>query len=157
MRSDFLTVKQYKPDKNGLVTIKILTAVMTVVLITAVRLYLPVPSLNIIISSAILAVAVFAIFIYLPLYFKSLRYESSDEEITRVSGVFIKRHQSVRYDTVQYTTVVSMPFSQYTGLNFLIFFVYGGQLTLLFLSQSDAVEILHRTGNSDMPEVRNVP
>ena len=81
-------------------------------------------------------------FVYLPLYFSSIKYTATETEIMKSSGVFIKTHQSVRYSSVQYTSVISSPFSQYTGLNFIVFFVYGGQLRLLFLKQSDAQEIL---------------
>ena len=53
------------------------------------------------------------------------------------------------YSTVQYTTVITTPFSQYTGLNFIVFFVYGGQLRLLFLNQEDALYILRKTGTAE--------
>ena len=65
-------------------------------------------------------------FVYLPLYFSSLSFDTTENEITKHSGVYFRSHQSVLYSTVQYTTVVTTPLSQYTGLNFVIFFVYGG-------------------------------
>jgi len=141
-------MKKYRPDKNGLFVLRIIIAIVSVLLILVVKHYIPVDILVIIISTAVLTTAVFMIFIYFPLYFSSLSYESSETEIIKHSGVFIKTHQSVRYSQVQYTTVASTPFSQYTGFNFVIFFVYGGQLRLMFLNQKDALEILSRTNCS---------
>ena len=43
---------------------------------------------------------------------------------------------------MQYITSAKSLLSQYTGLNFIVFFVYGGQLRLLFLSRDDADEIM---------------
>ena len=81
-------------------------------------------------------------FIYCPLLFRSLKYTVTDSEVKRSGGVFIKKFQSVRYSSVQYITTARSFLSQYTGLNFIVYFVYGGQLRLLFLSRSDADEIM---------------
>lgn len=81
-------------------------------------------------------------FAYLPLFLKSIHYTVTDTEIIKSSGVVMRLHQSVRYASIQYVNVITTPFSQYTGLNFIICFVYGGQLRLLFLNHSDAKEIL---------------
>ena len=43
--------------------------------------------------------------------------------------------------------MVNSPFSKLTGLNFLVFFVYGGQMNLMFLNYVDMQEILALTGN----------
>ena len=130
----------FKPEKNALNTLRVLIIVISVIFIGVVKIYVPVDIVVIIFAVAVM-------FVYLPLYFASLSYEMTDEKIIRHSGVFMKVHQSVRYSTVQYSTVVSTPFSDKTGLNFVILFVYGGSLRLLFLKKEDAMKILRRCGN----------
>ncbi len=140
-------MKQYFPDKNCLTTLRIIILFIVVIILGAARYFIPVKLVDLIITIVVAASAFFVMFIYLPLYFSSIKYTANDTEIMKSSGVFIKVHQSVRYSSVQYTSVISSPFSQYTGLNFIIFFVYGGQFRLLFLKQSDAQEILRLSGS----------
>ncbi len=137
-------MKTYLPDKKALFTLRVILALLAVVLTLIVKAYIPVDILVVIFGTAIATAAIFFIFIYLPLYFSSLRYESTPEEVTRHSGVFMKSHQTVQFSAVQYTTVVKTHLSRYTGMNFIVFFVYGGQLQLLFLRSSDMDEILGR-------------
>lgn len=139
-------MRSFKPDNHALLTLRILIAAASLLLFIAVRIYIPLDIVLAIIGIAIISVDIFFICVYLPLYFKSLSYDTTDTEITKHSGVYFISHQSVLYSTVQYTTVVTTPFSQYTGLNFVIFFVYGGQLRLLFLKQEDALYILRKAG-----------
>lgn len=142
-------MKSFKPDKHALLTLRISITLISLLLFGAVTLYIPVKIVVLIFGIAIATVAIFAMFIYLPLYFSSLSYDSTDKEIIKHSGVYFKSHQSVLYSTVQYSTVITTPFSQYTGLNFVVFYVYGGQLRLMFLKQEDALYILRRTGSPD--------
>ena len=138
-------MKTYRPDRRGLGTLRLLILIAAVVLIGAVWYFIPLKWLVISLASGVGAVAFLAMFVYFPLYFSSLSYDSTDKEIIKHSGVFIRSHQSVRYASVQYTTVISTPLARHTGFNFVIFFVYGGQLRLLFLGYDDALEILSRT------------
>ena len=135
----------FKPEKNALNTLRVLIIVISVIFIGVVKIYVPVDIVVIIFAVAVILTDIFVMFVYLPLYFASLSYEMTDEKIIRHSGVFMKVHQSVRYSTVQYSTVVSTPFSDKTGLNFVILFVYGGSLRLL--KKEDAMKILRRCGN----------
>ncbi len=121
--------------------------IVTAALLAAAKIYIPVDMVVIILGIFLGVVDILIMFIYLPLLFSSLKYEVSDNELTCISGVFIKSYQSVQFSAVQYTTVIFTPLSQYTGLNFLILFVYGGQLRLLFLKQQDALDILNKTRN----------
>ncbi|MBO7395881.1 MAG: PH domain-containing protein [Ruminococcus sp.] len=139
-------MRSFKPDKHALLTLRLVIVAVSLLLFFAVRMYISLTIVLAIIGIAILTVDIFFICIYLPLYFKSLSYDTTDTEITKHSGVYFISHQSVLYSTVQYTTVITTPFSQYTGLNFVVFFVYGGQLRLLFLKQEDALYILRKTG-----------
>lgn len=139
-------MKQYVPDKNCLTTLRIIIIFAVIILLAAIKYFIPIKLLAFGISIFIAAAAFFSMFIYLPLFFSSIKYTATETEIMKSSGVFIKIHQSVRYSSIQYTTVISSPFSQYTGLNFIVFFVYGGQLRLMFLRQNDAQEILRLSG-----------
>lgn len=140
-------MKNFKPEKNALTTLRIIIILISVLLIAVVRIYIPVDAIVKIFAVAVLTADIFMIFIYLPVYFSSLSYEMTDEKIIRHSGVFMRSHQSVRYSTVQYSVVVSTPFSHVTGLNFVILFVYGGSLRLVFLHKDDAMEIMRRCGD----------
>lgn len=135
-------MKHYYPDKGCLTMLRIIIIFSVIILLGLVRYFIPAKFLVLSITIAVAVIAFFVMFVYLPLYFSSIKYTATETEIMKSSGVFIKTHQSVRYSSVQYTSVISSPFSQYTGLNFIVFFVYGGQLRLLFLKQSDAQEIL---------------
>lgn len=139
-------MKQYVPDRHCLSTLRILITAATAVIIAAARYFLPSDRIVFWITLAAAAVACIEMFVHLPLYFSSIRYTATSTEVTKSSGVFIKVRQSVRYSSIQYTTVISSPFSHYTGFNFIVFFVYGGQLRLLFLRQSDAREIIELSG-----------
>ena len=126
-------MKNYLPDKNCLFTLRISIIVVSLVLITAVNYFFTARVLVILIDTIIGAGAFFIMFAYLPLFLKSIHYMITDTEIIRSSGVMIKLHQSVKYSSIQYVNVITTPFSQYTGLNFIMCFVYGGKLSLLFL------------------------
>ncbi len=137
-------MKNYLPDKNCLFTLRISIIVVSLVLITAVNYFFTARVLVILIDTIIGAGAFFIMFAYLPLFLKSIHYMITDTEIIRSSGVMIKLHQSVKYSSIQYVNVITTPFSQYTGLNFIMCFVYGGKLSLLFLNHNDAKEILDK-------------
>ncbi len=141
-------MKKFKPDKNALLTMRIIILTISLLLILAVRIYIPITVIVLIIAAAFGTVDIFLIFVYLPLYFSSVCYDMTEDMITRHGGAFVKSHKSVKISKIQYTTVVTTPFSQYTSLNFVILFVYGGQLRMLFLDLDDAMEILKITGEA---------
>ncbi len=139
-------MKKFKPNKNALLTMRIIILAIALTLILLVRLYIPISVIVGIIAAVLGTASVFLIFVYLPLYFSSVCYDITDEMITRHGGAFMKSHKSVRISKIQYTTVITTPFSRYTSMNFVILFVYGGQLRMLFLDLDDAMEILKITG-----------
>ncbi len=149
-------MKKYKPDKRGLVIITISLMLVAAGIILAVRYFVPLKIVNDIVKISVSAFALFISLVYFPIYFASLSYEANDKEIIRHGGIFIRTHQTVQFSSIQYTTVINTPLSGVTGLNFLIFFVYGGQINLLFLKKKDADEILKHTKNADILEVHNV-
>lgn len=138
-------MRSFKPDKHALLTLRLAITLISLLILGAVRIYIPVNIVVLVFAIAIATIAIFFMFIYFPLYFSSLSFDTTETEITKHSGVYFHSHQSILYSTVQYTTVITTPFSQYTGLNFVVFFVYGGQLRLLFLKQEDALYILRKT------------
>lgn len=135
-------MKKYLPDTNCLMTLRIIITFIAVVLVVLVRYFITVRLLIILISTIICSTAFFLMFAYLPMFIGSIRYTVTENEIIKSSGVIMKIHQSVQHSSIQYTNVITTPFSQYTGLNFIVCFVYGGHINLLFLNHRDADEIL---------------
>lgn len=139
-------MKSYKPDRRSLTTLKILVLAAAVLLIVMVRTFIKIYVLALILSIVFAAAAVIVVFAYLPHYFLNLSYCANESEIKKSSGVFFKASQSIKYSSIQYSTYISVPFSKFTGFNFIVFYVYGGRLILLFLKRSDADEILKNSG-----------
>ena len=136
---------------------RIMITALAVVIIAAVRYFIPIDKIVFYSTLIVILTACVEMFVHLPMYFNSISYTATDTEVMKSSGVFFKVHQSIRYTSIQYTTVVSTPFSQYTGFNFIIFFVYGGQLRLLFLKQPDAKEIIELSGGISVKGDDHVP
>lgn len=146
-------MRHYKADRSCLISLRLIVSGVSVVLIGVIR-YLV--SSDIIFFGGCIVIAAIALFfmlIYLPLYIASIKYTATDKEIMRSSGVIIKFHQSVMYSSIQYTTVISTPLASRTGMNFIVFFVFGGQLRLMFLNRNDMQEILVLSGSSGAEEV----
>ena len=150
-------MKQFYPDRHCLTTMRLLITAAVVIILFAIRYFIPVDKIVMLSIIVVIAIACFEMFVHLPMFFNSISYSATSTEVTKSSGVFIKVHQSVRYSSIQYTTVISSPLSQYTGFNFIIFFVYGGQLRLLFLKQSDAQEIISLSGGVNVTGDKYVP
>ncbi|MBR3668050.1 MAG: PH domain-containing protein [Ruminococcus sp.] len=149
-------MKQYKPDRHCLTTMRLLITAAVVIVLWAVRYFIPIEKIVMLCIIVVIAIACFEMFVHLPMYFNSISYSATETEVTKSSGVFIKVHQSVRYSSIQYTTRITSPLSQHTGFNFIIFFVYGGQLRLLFLKRADADEIIRLSGSISVKEDKDV-
>ncbi|MDE6035051.1 MAG: PH domain-containing protein [Ruminococcus sp.] len=137
-------MKNYLPDRNCLFSMRIIITIISAILILAVKYFFTVDILVMLISTIIGAGAFFVMFAYLPMFISSIKYTLTDSEIITSGGVIMQIHKSVKYRSIQYTNVITTPFSQYTGLNFIICFVYGGQIRMLFLNHADAKEILEK-------------
>ncbi len=146
-------MRHYKPDKNCITTLRIVVAFLTLLLIAIIRYFIPAYIIRLTASVSVVGISLLVMLVYLPLYFSTFSYTVTDKDIIRSSGVFIKHHQSAHFSAIQYSTVISTPFSSYTGLNFLILFLYGGQIRLPFLSRSDLNEILELSGCKAREEV----
>lgn len=133
-------MKKIFPDGNAGTFLKIVIFVIVLLIVCAVWLFIPVYALWITIILA--AVSIILDCIYIPLYFRNLRYEMDGERIIRYSGVFFRSIKTAEFSAVRYTTLLTTPFSKHTGLNFAVLFLYGGRLRLSFLSESDVREII---------------
>ena len=137
-------MKDYFPDKHCLLTLILLIILAEAIIWFASGRFIPEQFSILVTVIRIIAIAIGFIigFIYFPLFFRTVRYTVTETEIIRTSGVFIKIYQSVQYSAIQYTTMISSPFSKISGFNFVVFFMFGGQLRLLFLARDDAEEIM---------------
>lgn len=133
-------MKKILPDKNACGYSMLAVVIFASLLIFAVRLFIP--DFTRISALIIAAVAVGLDCVYIPLYFRNLRYETDGERITKYSGVVFHTSRTAEFSAVRYTTAVTTPFSEHTGLNIAVLFMYGGQLRLMFLSKKDMQDIL---------------
>ena len=85
--------------------------------------------------------ALLASVLCLPLYFRRLRIYASPAKLTVRTGILFVHEQSIRLDRVQFVQTVTGPFDGILGLNFFVLYVYGGQLTVPFLSRHDRMEL----------------
>lgn len=100
---------------------------------------------NLIRKWIIFAVTVFCAVaaVYLPLYFKCLHYTVTDSDIRKNSGIFMHSEISIKISSIQYYSYVSLPLARRFGFSFIILYVYGGKLLLLFLDLKDAEYIIN--------------
>lgn len=146
-------MKHFYPDNNSLTVLRMIITIFILTIIAAMKYYIPSAKFVIITGIILAAIGFIIMFVYLPIYFSSIKYIVTDSEITKTCGVFIKTHQTVRFSSIQYTTIIRTPFSKYTGLNIIIFFVFGGQLRLTFIGYNDMLEILKLTGSVSGKEI----
>lgn len=146
-------MKRFYPDNNSLTVLRMIITIFILTIIAVMKYYIPSVRFVIITGIILAAIGFIIMFVYLPIYFSSIKYIVTDSEIIRICGVFIKTHQTVRFSSIQYTTIIRTPFSKYTGLNIIIFFVFGGQLRLTFINYDDMFEILKLTGSVSGREI----
>lgn len=146
-------MKRFYPDNNSLTVLRMIIAILILTVIALIKYYIPSSKFVLTAGTILAAIGFIVMFVYLPLYFSSIKYIVNDSEITKSCGVFIKSHQTVKCSSIQYTTVIRTPFSKYTGLNIIIFFVFGGQLRLMFIGYNDMIEILKLTGSVSGKEI----
>ncbi len=138
-------MKQYNSDKNCLNILRVAVVIVTVVLILLSRYFLSfIPKLMIFLNVLFVVAGFIAFFIYLPIFFKNLRYYVYEEKIEKVSGFFFIKKQVMSIKTIQYTTSVSTPLSRFTGLNFYVLYAYGGVMGIMFLKKRDFEELSFR-------------
>lgn len=135
----------YNPDRRSLTILQVAVIAAIIILIIAVRFFIKIYWLRMMLSIVFAVAALIADFIYLPLYFSNLRYCATNSEIKKCSGVLFKTSQTIKYSSIQYSTIITTPFSKYTGLNFAVFYVYGGKFLMLFLKSGDLQDIIKKS------------
>lgn len=136
-------MKKYYADKTCLNLLRVLILILAAGLVAAAYYFLrPIPILMWILIGIFSAVYFFVGILWLPLYFSRASYLVSSKEIIRTTGFFWHMQQVMKVSAVQYATLITTPFSKYTGLNFILVNALGGSMLLLFLSRKDAEEIL---------------
>ncbi len=132
-------MKCYTSDKSCLNILRIAVMILTVVLVAAAAYFLSfIPTVMMIVISVFFVSGFFTALIYLPVYFRNMRYYVSDEKIVKISGFYFLTKQSVRLDRIQYMTSITMPFA---SLNFILLYTYGGMLPVMFVGSRDFYEI----------------
>ena len=135
-------MKCYTSDKTCLNMLRISVLILTVILIAAASYFLSfIPTVMMIVISVFFAAGFFTALIYMPVYFKNMKYYISNEKIVKISGFYFLTKQSVRLEKIQYMTTISTPYSKLTGLNFILLYTYGGMLPVMFVSDRDFAEI----------------
>lgn len=134
-------MRHYRPDKRCLRAIQIFIAALGI-FFTASVAYISSFSKISAVAGLIIIMALLTVTLYLPLHFDSIKYTATDLEFTVTKGVFIKRKQTIKFSSIQYTTVISFPLPKLASFNSVIFFVYGGKLKVSYLSVSDLRDII---------------
>lgn len=137
---DFI-LKIYSADKTPLNILRILTAVITVILLILCRLFIPFYMLMIILMSIFSAVGIILIFFYFPEMFRNLEFYFSEDTITKKYGVFFKREQTINISSVQYITT---GFCRLEGFCFIVLNVYGGTMIIPFLSNRNFRSVVNQ-------------
>ncbi|MDD7295568.1 MAG: hypothetical protein PUG85_09185 [Oscillospiraceae bacterium] len=140
------TPKKYRPDPHAKYTLQLLSLPLILILIAAIRYVLAFIPTNIVNSICLLflLISFLCIFILLPLWFRNTSYTITEQDIISVTGIFIHREKRMRLRALQCSTIIQMPFCQYTGMIFLPLHAYGGTMLLLFLKKQDAAELCIR-------------
>ena len=140
------TPKKYRPDPHAKYTLQLLSLPLILILIAAIRYVLAFIPTNIVNSICLLflLISFLCIFILLPLWFRNTSYTITEQDIISVTGIFIHREKRMRLRALQCSTIIQMPFCQYTGMIFLPLHAYGGTMLLLFLKKQNAAELCIR-------------
>lgn len=136
-------MKKYYLSRYAMRTIKLVLFLLSLILTCLARIFLF--SYPIIMWSAYAlfwGIFFVAVIIVIPVYYSKTCYYISSCEISKLSGFFISSKQLMKVSAIQYITQLSTPLSKFTGMNFLIINAFGGKMALLYLSKTDAEEIL---------------
>ncbi len=141
-RDDF-KLKEYHADKSAMKLLQtlifLLSTILTVLSLLCYLHFQLIPFL--ILMILFISTGILVNLIFLPLYFKNLYYQITANQISIRRGIFLRREQSIRLQTVQYIQLITGPFDGKFGLNFIILYVYGGSMMLFFMHQNDRQEL----------------
>ena len=149
-------MKKYYADKRSLNFLRVVTFIIIICIIYAIKYLLyyierrypelftesAVPDVIVwIIVAALITGYVVFLFIILPMWYRSVDYTVTADEIIISSGVIFKNTTYVKISSVQYTAAVKCPLSEHTSFNFLLINAYGGRIAMAFLSCKEMEEI----------------
>lgn len=151
-------MKKYYADKKSLKFLRVVTLVIMICIIILIKyslyyikrrfseIYNQSNTVDyeimvwVLVAALITAYVVF-LFIILPMWYRSVSYVITQDEIIISSGVIFRNKTYVKISSVQYTATVRCPLSNQTSFNFLLINAYGGRLVMMFLSSSDMEKI----------------
>lgn len=135
-------MKEYSADPAAMKLLQITVCLLAAVLIFASARFLYRWSVVMWILIGIFAVtAIVLSFFCMPLYFSNLRCIITANQVTVRTGMFFRREQSIRLQSVQFVQTITGPWNGILGLNFIILYVYGGSLMIFFLKKADRQEL----------------
>ncbi len=135
-------MRKFTPQQSALLTLRILILLVTVV--ATVLLYIYLSSFKIIMYTLIAlfwVVALVFVLILLPIYFRRTVIYLSPTELSLHTGMIFSTREHMRVSAVQYLSMITLPFSRFTGFNFLAVHGLGGTMILPFLSLDDSVAL----------------
>ncbi len=143
-------MKEYSADLSAMKLLQITVCLLAALLIFASARFLSRWAVVMWVLIGLFAVtAVLLSFFCMPLYFSNLRCIVTANQVTVRTGMFFRREQSIRLQSVQFVQLITGPWDGILGLNFMILYVYGGSLMIFFLKKSDRrelTEFLERKG-----------
>ncbi|MBE6850168.1 MAG: PH domain-containing protein [Ruminococcus sp.] len=132
----------YHADFAGARLLQLLLFLAAVLICIAAALFFrEYPLLQLVIRTCAVVLAILMGCIGLPLYIRSLSCAVTSSQITVRRGIFFRREQSVLLRNVQFVRIIHGPCNGAFGLNFIILHVYGGMLTVAFLSRKDRLAL----------------
>lgn len=135
-------MKTYKPCRYGMYLCEAFAVcLMAAGIFLSARLLVRYPIIMYTSIGVCVFSALFAALIFLPVSFSKESYRLSDKAVTRLSGFWFEKTRQMAFRSVQYVTVVKLPFSRYTAGSFVILHSAGGRLWMRFLYPDDADEI----------------
>ncbi|MBR1530078.1 MAG: PH domain-containing protein [Oscillospiraceae bacterium] len=135
-------MKEYSADLSAMKLLQIMVCLLAAVLIFASAKFLYRWPLVMWILIGLFAVtAIILSFLCMPLYFSNLRCIVTANQVTVRTGMFFRREQSIRLQSVQFVQTITGPWNGILGLNFIILYVYGGSLMIFFLKKTDRQEL----------------
>lgn len=137
-------MKEYYADKTCLNILRVSILVLTVIINAVLSYFLAFIPTIMIISCIVFSVAgFFMALIYLPVYFRNMKYRVWEDRVVKESGFYFIKKQSLDIRKIQYTTTISTRFRKLPGINCVILYAYGGMMPIMFVSNEDFAEIAY--------------
>lgn len=134
-------MKEYYADFSAMKLLQIIIFLLTIIFILAsIFIFFKLKIIMWICISIFIIIAIIINYICLPLYFKTLKYTVTANQITLRQGIFFVHEQSIKLQSVQFVQFIT-GFHGMFGLNFIILYVYGGSMMIFFMKKQDRQEL----------------